>query len=63
MAHHLYVGFQWREPREAKLLFEYSQCVDYLNQFLPEGKKLLYRAWDMSQAYKESVPRHTCPRS
>ncbi|OCF46064.1 polyphosphoinositide phosphatase [Kwoniella heveanensis CBS 569] len=39
-------------PRESKLLWEYGQCVEYLNQFLPEGKKLRYIAWDMSQAAK-----------
>jgi hypothetical protein len=41
------------QPRESKLLHEYTACVDYLNQFLPEGKKMVYRAWDMSRAYKE----------
>jgi len=46
---------QWREPREKLLLCEYSQCVDYLNQFLPPGKKMEYRAYDMSQAYKEKT--------
>ncbi|KAG8884546.1 phosphatidylinositol-3,5-bisphosphate 5-phosphatase [Tulasnella sp. 332] len=40
-------------PREMKLLREYTECVDYLNQFLPEDNKMIYRAWDMSQAYKE----------
>ncbi|WVQ96137.1 hypothetical protein IAU59_003239 [Kwoniella sp. CBS 9459] len=39
-------------PRESKLLWEYGQCVEYLNQFLPEGKKIRYIAWDMSQAAK-----------
>jgi hypothetical protein len=39
-------------PRESKLLFEYGQCVEYLNQFLPEGKKMRYIAWDMAQAAK-----------
>jgi len=33
-----------------------SQCVDYPNQFLPEGNEILLRAWYMSQAYEESVP-------
>lgn len=42
-------------PRESKLLDEYTQCVRYLNQFLPEDKKMVYRAWDMSRAYKEYV--------
>jgi hypothetical protein len=43
------------QPRESKLLEEYTQCVRYLNQFLPNDKKMIYRAWDMSRAYKESV--------
>lgn len=44
-----------REPvkRESKLLDEYTQCLDYLNQFLPNGKKMIYRAYDMARAYKE----------
>ncbi|KAI6118116.1 SacI homology domain-containing protein [Pisolithus sp. B1] len=42
-------------PRESKLLEEYTQCVRYLNQFLPEGKKMVYHAWDMSRAYKEKT--------
>ncbi|KAG8749234.1 phosphatidylinositol-3,5-bisphosphate 5-phosphatase [Serendipita sp. 396] len=46
---------KWREPREKLLLYEYSQCVDYLNQFLPEDRKMIYRAYDMSQAYKEKT--------
>ncbi|KAF4568144.1 phosphatidylinositol-3,5-bisphosphate 5-phosphatase [Pleurotus pulmonarius] len=43
------------QPRESKLLDEYTQCVRYLNQFLPKGKKMVYRAWDMSRAYKEKT--------
>lgn len=49
-------------PRESKLLDEYTQCVRYLNQFLPREKKMVYRAWDMSRAYKEyysHLPLHT----
>lgn len=42
-----------RVPRESKLLDEYTRCVRYLNQFLPNGKKMEYRAWDMSLAYRE----------
>ncbi len=41
------------QPRESKLLDEYTHCVNFLNQFLPEGKKMIYHAWDMSRAYKE----------
>lgn len=43
------------QPRESKLLDEYTQCVKYLNQFLPHGRKMIYRAWDMSRAYKEKT--------
>ncbi|BEI98809.1 hypothetical protein CcaverHIS631_0311080 [Cutaneotrichosporon cavernicola] len=39
-------------PRESKLLVEYGECVEYLNQFLPEGKKIRYIAWDMAMAAK-----------
>ncbi|TFK69821.1 hypothetical protein BDN72DRAFT_944042 [Pluteus cervinus] len=42
-------------PRESKLLDEYTQCVRYLNQFLPRDKRMVYRAWDMSRAYKEKT--------
>jgi phosphatidylinositol 3,5-bisphosphate 5-phosphatase len=41
------------QPRESKLLDEYTHCVNFLNQFLPEGKRMVYHAWDMSRAYKE----------
>jgi len=46
-----------REPvaRESKLGVEYTQCVEYLNQFLPSDKRMVYRAWDMSRAYKEKT--------
>ncbi|KIY73266.1 hypothetical protein CYLTODRAFT_342711 [Cylindrobasidium torrendii FP15055 ss-10] len=46
-----------REPvrRESKLGDEFAQCINYLNQFLPKGKKMTYRAWDMSRAYKEKT--------
>ncbi|TFY79848.1 hypothetical protein EWM64_g4164 [Hericium alpestre] len=43
------------QPRESKLLDEYTRCVNYLNQFLPTDKKMVYRAWDMSRAYKEKT--------
>jgi len=42
-------------PRESILLAEYTQCVEYLNQFLPEGKKMVYHAWDIARAHKEQV--------
>lgn len=41
-----------RQPRESKLLEEYTHAIDYLNQFLPEGKKIIHKAWDMSRASK-----------
>lgn len=41
-----------RQPRESKLLSEYTNAINYLNQFLPEGKKILHKAWDMSRASK-----------
>ncbi|EON61094.1 hypothetical protein W97_00305 [Coniosporium apollinis CBS 100218] len=41
-----------RTPRESKLLFEFKNALDYLNQSLPEGKKILYKAFDMSRAAK-----------
>lgn len=41
-----------RTPRESKLLKEYTTAVNYLNQFLPKDKQILYHAWDMSRASK-----------
>lgn len=41
-----------KTPRETKLLDAFSDCIEYLNQFLPEDKKLDYTAWDMSRASK-----------
>ncbi|KMP09090.1 polyphosphoinositide phosphatase [Coccidioides immitis RMSCC 2394] len=41
-----------RMPRESKLLVEYTNAINYLNQFLPEDKKIIYKAWDMSRASK-----------
>ncbi|KAM0323427.1 hypothetical protein ACHAQA_008706 [Verticillium albo-atrum] len=41
-----------RTPRESKLLVEFTNAIKYLNQFLPEGKKIIYKAWDMSRAAK-----------
>ncbi|KAL2864496.1 phosphatidylinositol-3,5-bisphosphate 5-phosphatase [Aspergillus lucknowensis] len=41
-----------RTPRESKLLKEYTNAIKYLNQFLPEDKKLIYKPWDMSRAAK-----------
>ncbi|OTA02722.1 polyphosphoinositide phosphatase, putative [Trichoderma parareesei] len=41
-----------RQPRESKLLAEYTHAIDYLNQFLPADKKIIHKAWDMSRASK-----------
>ncbi|BDD55286.1 phosphatidylinositol-3,5-bisphosphate 5-phosphatase [Monascus purpureus] len=41
-----------RTPRESKLLKEFTNAVNYLNQFLPEDKKIIYKSWDMSRASK-----------
>ena len=41
-----------RTPRESKLLKEYTTAIKYLNQFLPQEKKIVYTAWDMSRASK-----------
>lgn len=49
------------QPRESKLLDEYTHCVNFLNQFLPEGKKMIYHAWDMSRAYKEYASMFPLP--
>jgi hypothetical protein len=41
-----------RMPRESKLLWEYENAIDYLNQFLPQDNKIIYEAFDMSRASK-----------
>ncbi|KAF7523878.1 hypothetical protein G7054_g11618 [Neopestalotiopsis clavispora] len=41
-----------RTPRESKLLHEYTNCINYLNQFLPEEHKIIQKHWDMSRAAK-----------
>jgi hypothetical protein len=41
-----------RTPRESKLLVEFQKCIDYLNLSLPEDKKVMYKAFDMSRASK-----------
>ncbi|KAL3708789.1 phosphatidylinositol-3,5-bisphosphate 5-phosphatase [Talaromyces marneffei ATCC 18224] len=41
-----------RTPRESKLLKEFTNAINYLNQFLPDDKKIIYKAWDMSRASK-----------
>ncbi len=41
-----------RTPRESKLLHEFTNAINYLNQFLPADKKIIHKAWDMSRASK-----------
>ncbi|WFD36768.1 phosphatidylinositol-3,5-bisphosphate 5-phosphatase [Malassezia cuniculi] len=41
-----------RQPRESKLLHAYTECVAYLNQYLPVDRRIKYIAWDMSRASK-----------
>ncbi|KAI9652281.1 MAG: phosphatidylinositol-3,5-bisphosphate 5-phosphatase [Alyxoria varia] len=41
-----------RIPRESKLLKEYQNAINYLNQQVPKDKKIKYRAYDMSRAAK-----------
>lgn len=41
-----------KTPRETILLDAFNSCIEYLNQFLPVGKKMDYTAWDMSRAAK-----------
>ncbi|KAF9938857.1 phosphatidylinositol-3,5-bisphosphate 5-phosphatase [Modicella reniformis] len=41
-----------KTPRESLLLSEFTQCMEYLNQFLPEDKKIWHIRWDMSRASK-----------
>lgn len=41
-----------RQPRESKLLQEYTHAINYLNQFLPRDCKIIHKAWDMSRASK-----------
>lgn len=41
-----------RTPRESKLLQEFTNAINYLNQFLPDDKKIIHKAWDMSRASK-----------
>ncbi|KAK4705453.1 phosphatidylinositol 3,5-bisphosphate 5-phosphatase, partial [Phenoliferia sp. Uapishka_3] len=42
-----------RQPRESKLLGEFKECIDYLNQFLPADQHIKYNAWDLAAANKQ----------
>ncbi|KAI7907384.1 SacI homology domain-containing protein [Cokeromyces recurvatus] len=41
-----------KTKRESILGKEFEEAISYLNQFLPEDKKIKYIAWDMSRAFK-----------
>ncbi|POS87918.1 hypothetical protein EPUL_000725 [Erysiphe pulchra] len=41
-----------RMPRESKLLHEFTDAINYLNQFLSADEKIIHKAWDMSRASK-----------
>lgn len=41
-----------KSPREEKLGKAFAECIQYLNQFLPNEKRIKYIAWDMSRASK-----------
>ena len=41
-----------RTPRESKLLHAYQNALAYLNQSLPDDKKILYKPFDMSRISK-----------
>ncbi|GAB5587403.1 phosphatidylinositol-3 [Umbelopsis nana] len=41
-----------KTKRESILGKEFSEAIQYLNQFLPDDKKIKYIAWDMSRASK-----------
>ncbi|CEP13787.1 hypothetical protein [Parasitella parasitica] len=41
-----------KTKRESILGKEFSEAISYLNQFLPDDKKIKYIAWDMSRASK-----------
>lgn len=42
-----------KKSREVTLLREFEQCINYLNQFLPDDKRIEYTSWDMSRASKQ----------
>ncbi|CAL1195807.1 unnamed protein product [Candida parapsilosis] len=44
-----------KQPRESRLNIQYINCINYLNQFLPEANKLHYRSFDMSKNSKKNM--------
>nr|KAJ3422930.1 phosphatidylinositol-3,5-bisphosphate 5-phosphatase [Polyrhizophydium stewartii] len=43
-----------RTKRESILLEQFTDAIWYLNQFLPEARKIQYIAWDMARASKSA---------
>ncbi|XP_004348141.1 sac domain-containing inositol phosphatase 3 [Capsaspora owczarzaki ATCC 30864] len=41
-----------KKPRESILHKEFGDCIQYLNQFLPNKHKIVYKAWDMAKHAK-----------
>lgn len=44
-----------KQPRELKLNQHFTNCIKYLNQFLPEEDKLRYHSFDMSKHSKKNL--------
>lgn len=44
-----------KQPRELKLNQHFSNCITYLNQFLPEKHKLQFNCFDMSKHSKKNL--------
>ncbi|KAI5961339.1 FIG4 [Candida theae] len=44
-----------KQPRESRLNVQYINCVNYLNQFLPEQNQLRYKSFDMSKNSKKNM--------
>lgn len=44
-----------KQPRELKLNHYFMACIKYLDQFLPEGKKIQYFSFDMSRHSKKNL--------
>jgi hypothetical protein len=52
ISHLVYLQQKEKTKRESILGKEFSEAIQYLNQFLPDDKKIKYIAWDMSRASK-----------
>lgn len=44
-----------KQPRELKLNHYFMACIKYLDQFLPESKKIQYYSFDMSRHSKKNL--------